>query len=266
MSIPNRAVRMVAQKNQRNGGPVCNGAPFNVIKPSKPSNDVEIENVGLNGLKPMVVSKKASPQRPPPDEAVAMENVSVVVPVARFTSRIMAGVNNATKKFKLLCAGSGATSSRLGNISSALGANVPRGRDDDDILGHRERVFLLPPSAAAAGGVPATPVVGTPSIEKMTTFDHRGQSLPHNISLVDEIESKNKNFAGHVNGSKRFESFLRCTARWTMVLSLIWLCTFIVNVDSYNPLPSRHGCCDDGNILIDASSLILYCGCLCNVF
>ena len=90
-------------------------------------------------------------------------------------------------------------------------------------------------------------------------------SLPR-FSFVDEIGSKNKILTGHVNGSTKFGSFSRCTARWIMMLSLLWVCTFIVNVDSYNPLPSRHGCCDDGNILIDASSLILYCGCLCNVF
>ena len=92
-------------------------------------------------------------------------------------------------------------------------------------------------------------------------------SLPR-FSFVDEIGSKNKILTGHVNGSTRL-SFSRCTARWIMMLSLLWLCTFIVNVDSYDPLPNRHGCCDDGddgNILIDASSLILYCGCFCNVF
>ena len=97
---------------------------------------------------------------------------------------------------------------------------------------------------------------------------YAGMSLPP-FSFVDEIGSKNKILTGHVNGSKRFGTFSRCTGRWPMVLSLLWLCTFIVNVDSYDPLPNRHGCCDDGddgNILIDASSLILYCGCLCNVF
>jgi hypothetical protein len=243
MPIPKRALRAVAQKNQRNDRPVCNGAPFNV---TNPSNDVEIEKVGLNGLKPMV-SKKASPQRKAPDAAVAMKHVPVVVPVARFTSKIMAGVNKATKIFKnSLCAGSGTKSLRLGSSSSALGANAPRGRGDDDILGRHKRGSLLPLSAAAAGGIPATPVVGTPSIGKMTTFD-RGRSLPR-FSFVDEIESKNKILTGHVNGSKRFGSFSRCTERWTMVLSLLWLCTFIVNVDSYDPLPNGHGCCDDGNI------------------
>ena len=243
MSTPNRIIHAVAQKNQHNGQPVCNSAPFNV---TNPSNDVEIEKVGLNGLKPMV-SKKASPQRKAPDAAVAVKHVPVVVPVARFTSKIMAGVNKATKIFKnSLCAGFGAKSLRLGSSSSALGANAPRGRDDDDILGRHKRSSLLPLSAAAAGGVPATPVVGTPSIGKMTTFD-RGRSLPP-FSFVDEIGSKNKILTGHVNGSTiRFGSFSRCTARWIMMLSLLWVCTFIVNVDSYNPLPNRHGCCDDGD-------------------
>jgi hypothetical protein len=256
MQTPNRIIHAVAQKNQRNGGPVCNSAPFNV---TNSSNDVEIEKVGLT---PMVVSKKASPQRKAPDAAVAVKHVPVVVPVARFTSKIMAGVNKATKKIKnSCCAGSGAKSYRLGSSSSALGANAPRGRDDDDILDRHKRGSLLPPSTSAAGVAPATPVVGTPSIEKMTPFDC-GQSLPH-FFLVDEIESKIKILTGHVNGSKRFGSFSWCMARWTMVLSLLWLCTFIVTVDSYDPLPNRHGCCDDGddgNILIDASSLILYCG------
>ena len=239
MPTPNRAV---AQKNQHNGQPVCNSAPFNV---TNPFNDVEIEKVGLNGLKPMV-SKKASPQRTLPDAAVAVKHVPVVVPVARFTSKIMAGVNNAdTKKIKKSLCADEPKMSGLGSSSSALGANEPRCRDDDDILGRHERGSLLPPFAAASRCVPATPVVGTPSIEKMTTFD-RGRSLPR--SLVDEIESKNTILTGHVNGSKRFGSFSRCTERWTMVLSLLWLCTFIVNVDCYDPLPNGHGCCDDGNI------------------
>ena len=108
---------------------MCNGATFNVVKRS---NDVEIENVGLTGfLKPMVVSKKTS-QRAPTGTAVAFEHLPVVVPAARFTSKIMAGVDNATKKFKKSpCAGSGARSFRLGgNSSSALGANEPRDHDD----------------------------------------------------------------------------------------------------------------------------------------
>ena len=240
MRPSNQAVRAMAQTNQRNGGPVFNGAPFNV---TKPSNDIEIETVGSNGSKPMVVLKKPSPQHAPTGVAVSVEQVPVVVHVARFTSKIMAGVNNAeTKKIKKsLCAEP--KMSGLGSSSSALGANAPRGRDDDDILGRHKRGSLLPPSTAVAGGVPATPVVGTPSIEKMTTFD-RGRSLPR--GLVDEIESKNKILTGHVNGSKRFGSFLRCTERWTMVLSLLWLCTFIVNVDSYDPL--LNGGRDDGNI------------------
>ena len=129
MPSPNRAVVELHKKNQRSGGPVCNGAPFNVVKRS---NDVEIENVGLTGfLKPMVVSKKTS-QRAPTGTAVAFEHLPVVVPAARFTSKIMAGVDNATKKFKKSpCAGSGARSFRLGgNSSSALGANEPRDHDD----------------------------------------------------------------------------------------------------------------------------------------
>ena len=172
MRPSNQAVRAMAQSNQRNGGPVFNGAPFKV---TKSSNDVEIETVGSNGSKPMVVLKKPSPQHAPTGVAVDVEQVPVVVPVARFTSKIMAGVNKATKKFKKsLCAGSGAKSLRLGSSSSALGANEPRDRDDGDILGRHERGSLLPPPAAAAGGVPAAPVGSTPSIEKMTTFD-RGQ-------------------------------------------------------------------------------------------
>ena len=221
-----------------------NGAPFNV---TKSSNDVEIETVGSNGLKPMVVLKKPSPQHAPTGVAVAVEQVPVVVHVARFTSKIMAGVNNAeTLKIKKSLCADEPKMSGLGSSSSALGANEPRCRDDDDILGRHERGPLLPPAAAAAGGVPSRPVVGTPSIEKMTTFD-RGRSLPP-FSFVDEIGSKHKILTGHVNGSKRFGSFLQCTARWIMMLSLLWMCTFIVNVDSYDPLLNRHGCCDDGNI------------------
>ena len=73
-------------------------------------------------------------------------------------------------------------------------------------------------------------------------------SLPR-FSFVDEIGSKNKILTGHVNGSKRFGTFSRCMERWTMVLSLLWLCTFIVNVDSYDPLLNGgRGCCEDGNI------------------
>ena len=34
-----------------------------------------------------------------------------------------------------------------------------------------------------------------------------------------------------------------------MVLSFVWLCTFIVHVDSFDPLPDGNGCCDEGNIL-----------------
>jgi len=243
MSTSSHAVRATIQTNQRNGGPVFNGAPFNV---TKSSNDVEIETVGSNGSKPMVVLKKPSPQHAPTGVAVSVEQVPVVVHVARFTSKIMAGVNNAeTKKIKKSLCADEPKMSGLGSSSSALGANEPRCRDDDDILARHERDPLLPPAAAASGGVPARPVVGTPSIEKMTTVD-RGRSLPR--SLVDEIESKNTILTGHVNGSKRFGSFSRYTGRWTMVLSLLWLCTFIVNVDSYDPLVNGHGCCDDGNI------------------
>ena len=73
-------------------------------------------------------------------------------------------------------------------------------------------------------------------------------SLPR-FSFVDEIGSKHKILNGHANGSQRFGTFSRCMARWTMVLSLLWLCTFIVNVDSYDSLLNGgRGCCDDGNI------------------
>ena len=36
----------------------------------------------------------------------------------------------------------------------------------------------------------------------------------------------------HVRGYKKFWSMSRCTERWATVLSFVWLCTFIVNVDS----------------------------------
>ena len=157
MRPSNQAVRAMPQTNQRNGGPVFNGAPFNV---TKSSNDVEIETVGSNGLKPMVVSKKPSPQHAPTGVAVDVEQVPVVVHVARFTSKIMAGVNNAeTKKIKKSLCADEPKMSGLGSSSSALGANEPRDRDDGDILGRHERGSLLPPPAAAAGVFQQHPLV-----------------------------------------------------------------------------------------------------------
>jgi hypothetical protein len=128
--------------------------------------------------------------------------------------------------------------SDLGSSSSFVGTDEPRDHEDDDILGRDERVSLLQPSEAAPGGVPAIPIATAPSIETMTTIGRRfGQSLP---PFVEEIESEKKSLTGHARGSKKCGSISRCTKRWTMVLSFLWLCTFIVNVDSFDP----------GNILI----------------
>ena len=66
MPTPNRAVRAAVPKIQRNGGPVCGGAPFNV---TNPSNDVQVVNIGLNGFNPKIASKNTSPQRAPTDTA-----------------------------------------------------------------------------------------------------------------------------------------------------------------------------------------------------
>ena len=247
MPTPNHAVCAAVPKIQRNDSHVCGGAPFNV---TNPSNDVQVVNIGLNGFIPKIVSKNTSPQRAP-DTAVAMKHLPVVVPVAYIAPRIVAGMNNTpNKKFtKSIFAGQrGASRSGSSSSYSSLGANEPRDHEDDNILGHHERVSLLLPSEAASGGVPATPIVGTPSIETMATFGRRfGQSLP---PFVEEIESKNKILTGHARGSKIFGSMSRGAGRWTMVLSFVWLCTFIVNVDSYDPLPEGNGCCDEGNILI----------------
>ena len=245
MPTPNRAVRGADPKIQRHGGPVCGGAPFNM---THPSNDVQVVNIGSTG--PKIVSKNTSPQRAP-DTAVAMKYLPVVVPVAYIAPRIVAGMNATPKKksTKSIFAGQrGASRSGSSSSYSSLGANEPRDHEDDNILGHHERVSLLLPSEAASGGVPATPIVGTPSIETMATFGRRiGQSLP---PFVEEIESKNKILTGHARGSKMFGSMARGAGRWVRLLSFAWLCTFIVNVDSYDPLPDGNGCCVEGNILI----------------
>ena len=147
-----------------------------------------------------------------------------------------------------LCNKGGSSISNKNGTKSSISSKCRTIRDheDDNILGHHERVSLLLPSEAASGGVPATPIVGTPSIETMATFGRRfGQSLPPFVN-----ESKNKILKGHARGSKMFGSMSRCTKRWVMLLSFVWLCTFIANVDSYNPLPDGNGCCDEGNILI----------------
>ena len=243
MPTPNRAVRAADPKIQRHGGPVCGGAPFNM---THPSNDVQVVNIGSTG--PKIVSKNTSPQRAP-DTAVAMKHLPVVVPVAYFAPRNVAGMNATPNKkiTKSIFAGQrGASRSGSSSSYSSLGANGPRDHEDDNILGHHERVSLLLPSEAASGGVPATPIVGTPSIETMATFGRRiGQSLP---PFVEEIESKNKILTGHARRSKKIGSASWYTERWATVLLFVWLCTFIVNVDSYDPLPDGNGCCDAGNI------------------
>jgi hypothetical protein len=246
MPTPNNAVCAADPNIQRNGGPVCGGAPFNL---TNPSNDVQVVKVPLDGFNPKIVSKKISAQRAPTDAAFAMKHVPIVVPVAHFTSRILAGMNAIpNKKFtKSIFAGQ-RRKSRLCSSSSFVGADELRDHEDDDILGHDERVSLLQLSEAAPGGDPATPIVGTPSIQTMTTFGRKfGQSL---FPFVEEIESKNKILTGHARGSKKFGSVSLCTQRWAMVLSFVWLCTFIVHVDSFDPLPDGNGCCDEGNILI----------------
>jgi hypothetical protein len=245
MPTPNRAVCVADPKIQRNGGPVCGGAPFNL---TNPSHDVQVVNVGLNGFNPKIVSKMIPPQRAPTDAAVAMKHVPIVVPGAHFTSRMLAGMNAIpNKKFTKSIFTGRLRTSRLGSSSSFVGADEPRDHEDDDSLGHDERVPLLQPSEAATGGDPATPIATTPSIETLTTFGRRfGQSLP---PFVEEIESQKKSLTGHARGSNKCGSISRCTKRWTMVLSFVWLCTFIVQVDSFDPLPDGNGCCDEGNIL-----------------
>ena len=253
MPTPNRAVCAAGPKIQRNGGPVCGGAPFNL---TNPSNDVQVVNVGLNGFNPKIVSKMIPPQRAPTDTADAMKHVPIVVPVAHFTSRMLAGMNAIpNKKFtKSIFAGTSRLGSSSSSVACSVGADELRDHEDDNILGRDERVSLLQPSEAAPGGDPATPIVGTPSIQTMTTFGRRfGQSLPPFV----EIESKNKNLTGHARGSKKFGSISRCKKQWAMVLSFVWLCTFIVNVDSFDPLPDGNGCCDEGNILNCGSFLIV---------
>ena len=95
MPTPNCAICAAGPKIQRNGGPVCGGAPFNL---TNPSNDVQVVNVGLNGFNPKIVSKMIPPQRAPTDAAVAMKHVPIVVPVAHFTSRMLAGMNAILNK------------------------------------------------------------------------------------------------------------------------------------------------------------------------
>ena len=54
MPPPNRAICTAVPKIQRNGGPVCGGAPFNV---TNPSNDVQNVNIGVNGFNPKIKMK-----------------------------------------------------------------------------------------------------------------------------------------------------------------------------------------------------------------
>ena len=185
MSTPNRAVRAAAPKIQRNGGPVCGGAPFNV---TNPSNDVQNVNIGVNGFNPKIISKNTLPQRAPTDTAVAMKHLPGVVPVAYFAPRIVAGMTPKKKSTTSIFAGQRGTS-RSGSNSSSLGANEPRDHEIDDILGRHERISLLLPSEAASEGVPATPIVGTSSIETMTTFGRKiGQSLPPFVEKIERTE------------------------------------------------------------------------------
>ena len=154
MPTPNRAVRAEDSKIQRNGGPVCGGAPFNL---TKPSNNVQVVNVKKNGFNPKIVSKNTLSQRAPTGAAVATKQLPVMLPVARFTPRIMAGTNAIpipnikSKKFKSTAGKRGA--SRLGSRSSSLCANKPPDRDNADIVGRHEHVSLLQPSKAASEGV-----------------------------------------------------------------------------------------------------------------
>ena len=230
---------------------MCGGAPFNV---TNPSNDVQVVNIGLNGFNPKITSN-TSPQRAPTDTAVATKHLPVVVPVAYFAPRIVAGMNNTpNKKFtKSIFAGQTGTS-RSGSNFSSLGTGKPRDQEDDDMLGRHELVSLLLPSEATPGSVPTTPIVGTPSIQTMATFGRRfGQSLPPFV----EIKSKNKILTGHARRSKKIGSASWYTERWATVLSFVWLCTFIVNVESYDPLPDGTGCCDEGNILISSILIVV---------
>jgi len=260
MPTPNCAICAAGPKIQRNGGPVCGGAPFNL---TNPSNDVQVVNVGLNGFNPKIGSKKIPPQRAPTDATVALKSLPIVVPVAHFTPRILAGMNAIpNKKFtKSIFAGTSRLSSSSSSVACSVGADELRDHEDGNILGRDERVSLLQPSETAPGGDPATPIATTPSIETIRF----GQSLPPFV----EIESKNKNLTGHARGSKKCGSMSWCTKRWTMALSFLWLCTFIVHVDSFDPLPEGNGCCDEGNILwffFYCGSFLIVCGCCCNVF
>ena len=136
MPTPSRAVRAAVPKIQRNGGPVCGGAPFNV---TNPSNDVQNVNIGVNGFNPKIISKNTLPQRAPTHTAVAMKHLPVVVPVACFAPRIVAGMTPKKKSTTSIFAGQRGTS-RSGSNSSSLGADEPRDHEIDDILGRHERV------------------------------------------------------------------------------------------------------------------------------
>ena len=152
MPTPNRAVRAEDSKIQRNGGPVCGGAPFNL---TKPSNNVQVVNVKKNGFNPKIVSNNTLSQRAPTGAAVATKHLPVVVPVARVMPRIMAGTNAIpipTIKSKKSIADQRGVS-RLGSRSSSFGADERLDRDNKDILGRHEHVSLLQPSKAASEGV-----------------------------------------------------------------------------------------------------------------
>ena len=187
MPTPNRAICAADPKIQRNGGPVCGGAPFNL---TNPSNDVQVVNVGLNGFNPKIVSKMIPPQRAPTDTADAMKHVPIVVPVAHFTSRMLAGMNAIpNKKFTKSIFAVQRRKSRLCSSSSFVGADELQDHEDDDILGRDERISLPQPSEAAPGGDPATPIATTPSFETMTTFGRRfGQSLPPFVESSRKIK------------------------------------------------------------------------------
>ena len=152
MPTPNRVVRAADLKIQRNGGPVCGGAHFNL---TKPSNDVQVVNVKKNGFNPKILSKNTLSQRAPTGAAVATKHLPVVVPVARVMPRIMAGTNAIpipTIKSKKSIADQERGASRLGSRSSSLGADERLDRDNEDILGRHEHVSLLQPFKAASEG------------------------------------------------------------------------------------------------------------------
>ena len=95
MPTPNRAACAADPNIQRNGGPVCGGAPFNL---TNPSNDVQFVIVVKNGFDPKIISKNTPPQRAPTGAAVATKHLPGMVPVAHFTPRIVAGTNAIPNK------------------------------------------------------------------------------------------------------------------------------------------------------------------------